>query len=250
LRSWGAKGTSIGGIPPSGDRRSTTDVFSLAAHELTQPLASAIGSIRLLQEAPANLDLESREWALSLAARNLGQLQILIDALEVFSHVMTESVKLTHNAVSLDQLLGEAIEDFSVRYPDRSVDLDCPGDIYIRGDVPLLRLVFANLLTNAKKFSGDESRIRIAGTIEGDAILIAMADEGVGFPIEQAEHIFKREVKLDEMATGTGLGLYVAKVIVEAHGWRIWAESQMGSGATFWISIPAGRVLEAAVQSG
>jgi signal transduction histidine kinase len=105
--------------------------------------------------------------------------------------------------------------------------------------------VLANLLSNALKYSPDGGTIRVSGQVQGPAVVVSVHDEGIGIDAEDRQRIFERFYRVDDSAArktpGSGLGLYLAKAVVEAHGGRIWVESGPGGkGSIFRFSLPQG----------
>ncbi|RME45023.1 MAG: ATP-binding protein, partial [Chloroflexi bacterium] len=101
--------------------------------------------------------------------------------------------------------------------------------------------VLRNLLSNAVKYSPPDSLIRISGRVEPDRIIVSVSDEGPGIPLEEQHAVFDRFSRgsvAQNTTSGAGLGLYLSKAIVEAHGGEIWVESTPGQGATFYFSLP------------
>jgi K+-sensing histidine kinase KdpD len=102
-----------------------------------------------------------------------------------------------------------------------------------------LRQVLSNLLCNAAKFGDRGTPIQLEGHADGRDVVVTVHNEGAGFSSEEAGNIFGKHARLAQKVEGRGWGLYVAKAIVEAHGGRLWAESENRKGATFVISVPA-----------
>jgi signal transduction histidine kinase len=121
---------------------------------------------------------------------------------------------------------------------------DFPPDFpSIRGDREKLRQALSNLVDNAIKYSPEGGTILIGGTAEPDHVTLYVRDEGIGVPREEHGRVFERfhrvDTRLSRATQGVGLGLYICRVIVEAHGGRIWVESSgPGQGSTFYIRLP------------
>ena len=101
-------------------------------------------------------------------------------------------------------------------------------------------MIVRNLLENAQKFSAPETPINVTARQEGEEVDIAVTDRGIGIAPDDQPHIFDRFYRVEQMrkAEGTGLGLYITKRLVEAHGGRIWVESEVGKGSTFSFTLP------------
>jgi len=105
-----------------------------------------------------------------------------------------------------------------------------------------MREIFSNLISNAIKYSPDGGLIRVGGWAEEGEVQVYVSDEGVGIPATEQERIFDRFTRVDNSLTrktpGAGLGLFLVKAVIEAHGGRVWVESQPGQGSTFNFTIP------------
>ena len=212
------------------------DPTSVARHELTQPLAGALGFAHLLAEDPEGLSEVDRATAVSAILRNLEQLQSLIKGLEVEGPQETIELELT--TVDLSELVQDSAADFKVRHPSQLVECHCDSALLVDVDHVRIRQVLSNLLANAGKFSPPLHPIRITAQESDGRALVTVVDEGPGFLPEESEKIFEKSVRLNDHAPGLGLGLYIARGIVEAHEGRIWAESRPGEGATFSFTLP------------
>jgi two-component system phosphate regulon sensor histidine kinase PhoR len=112
-------------------------------------------------------------------------------------------------------------------------------------DSERIRQVIANLVHNAIKFTDSGGRITIKTAVEGESVNVAISDTGIGIAAEDLPHVFERFYKVDKARTGqgTGMGLAIAKHIVEAHNGRIWVESETGRGSTFTFNLPLRKVV-------
>ena len=115
--------------------------------------------------------------------------------------------------------------------------IDCPEKLEFYVDITLFRQVMSNLVLNARKFSPIDSKIRLTGGAFDKEIRLVVTDEGTGLPAKTGP-LFGRYVQGDSRWGGLGLGLYIAKKVVEAHGGKIWAKNGREKGAEFHISIP------------
>jgi two-component system phosphate regulon sensor histidine kinase PhoR len=123
--------------------------------------------------------------------------------------------------------------------------LDVPPTVpAVRGEEERLGQVLVNLLHNAVKFSPNGGTVTVRITIEGDEVITAVEDHGIGIPRASLARVFERFYKVDRARTrsggGTGLGLSIARHVVEQHGGRIWVDSREGRGSTFSVALPVG----------
>jgi signal transduction histidine kinase len=226
---------------PERDVAVAPSFLSVMSHELAQPLTAALASAYTLKarSASGQLDDVTREMLFDTAIRNLEQLQALLNSLQVFSEAEAGKLRVETVPVWVEELFADAEEDFGTPSSRTKVSFTCEPGLRVQVELMLFRQVLANLISNAAKFSPNGSLISVeAHKHEGDVVVFTVSDEGGGFPPEEAERIFGKSVRLQPGKKGLGVGLFVAKAIVEAHGGRIWAENTH-KGARFSVAIPA-----------
>jgi signal transduction histidine kinase len=181
-----------------------------------------------------------RHGAVSRAAANARRLQALTR--DVLDTQRVESGHLVHVLEPLDlaDLVTSAVLAARALSPERTFDLRVPAEpVVIDGDADRLHQVLANLLDNAQKSSPVVEAIEVELTVDGGAAELAVRDHGAGIAASSLERIFDKFVReRGDAVSGTGLGLYIARQVVEAHGGRIWAESEEGAGAAFRVRLP------------
>ena len=218
------------------------EAFSCSvAHDLSGPLLNIIGFADLLEESTGvTLDSSGREYLGRIASSARGMNQ-LIRALLEFGRLGREPLKL--NTVDLEEVLEEALQIVSPASEGRSIQWQRQRLPRAKGDPTLLRQVFVNLIDNALKYTRtrDPAVIEI-GRRSGRAgeLVISVRDNGIGFDMQHANTLFGVFQRLAgaEPFEGTGIGLANARRIVSRHGGRIWAQAEMGRGATFCFSLP------------
>jgi signal transduction histidine kinase len=226
---------------PKRDVAVAPSFLSVMSHELAQPLTAALGAAYTLKARTASrqLDDATREMLFDTAIRNLEQLQALLNSLQVFSEAEAGKLKVETATVWVEELFADAEEDFGTPSSRTRVSFDSESGLQVEVELMLFRQVLSNLISNAAKFSPNGSLISVeAHKHEGDVVVFTVSDEGGGFPADEAERIFGKSVRLQPGKKGLGVGLFVAKAIVEAHGGRIWAENTH-KGARFSVAIPA-----------
>ena len=155
--------------------------------------------------------------------------------------------------MDLNAVLDEAVNRVRPNAPNHTLSLDLQGDLpSIHADRDRLTQVASNLLNNAVKYSPTGGRITVKSRADGGQVRIEVRDEGLGIPPEALETIFERYSRVDSQATkdipGTGLGLPIVRQIVQLHGGKVWAESELGRGSVFHVTLPlagAGERVEA-----
>jgi light-regulated signal transduction histidine kinase (bacteriophytochrome) len=211
------------------------------SHDLRAPLRKISGFAQLLEEtASAVLDGENRSF-LKQIIDGAAQMDRLIEALLDFHR--TTRTELCQGEVDLERLLDETLVLCHAEVKDRRIEWRRGALPTVRGDKTLLRQVLVNLLSNAIKYT----RTRELASIEIGArqgpeheIVVFVRDNGVGFDMRYSEKlfgVFQRMHRADEF-DGVGIGLATAQRIVTRHGGSIWAEAEVGHGATFFFSLP------------
>ncbi|MEA2462196.1 MAG: two-component system, OmpR family, sensor histidine kinase KdpD [Actinomycetota bacterium] len=219
--------------------REPIDFLDLVGHELKQPLTAARGCLGLLLERGDRIDEPTRISLLETSIRNLDQLSALIGSLRLFSDTDQGRLHPTVKLVSVEELFNDAVEDFPDARTERKLIADCAPGLQIRVDQDLFKQVLANLLSNAVKFGPPGSVITLEAHSSNGDVIITVKDEGDGFAEKDNERMFDKSVQLTKGGKGLGLGLFVAREIVEAHRGQISAASESGEGAAFAVSIPA-----------
>jgi signal transduction histidine kinase len=211
------------------------ELVAAVSHDLRSPLAAIQLRAEAFMHNSQNDKLTSQLRSIRQAASNMER--IIRELLDTAS-LEAGRLELELALVPIGRLLTSACEIASPLITRRSLKLDC--DIgwlpEVRCDSERLTRVLVNLLDNAAKFT-DEGTITIRAEARAGEVLVSVTDTGCGISSEAMPHIFDRFFTTTR-AGGTGLGLYMAKRIVEAHGGRIWVTSEVGQGSTFWFTIP------------
>ncbi|MXZ91375.1 MAG: response regulator [Chloroflexi bacterium] len=224
--------------------RQRAEFLGTVSHELRAPLTSIKGSAAALLRTPSTLDAAEIQQFLriidSQADHILDLIGELLDAARIESGTLSVSPEPSDPALLVDRAVG-----FFQSSGDRSnVSIGLPSDLpRVLADRRRIEQVLSNLLTNAARYSPESSIIRVSAHVDGVHVAISVADDGVGVAPERLPYLFRRffRAESDEQdGMGAGLGLAVCKGIVEAHGGRIWAESEgPGRGAQFTFTLPA-----------
>jgi signal transduction histidine kinase len=216
------------------------------AHDLKAPLRGVNGFSRLLVESYGDkLDDEGRDW-LGEIQKNATKMGALIDALLGLSRLSRSELRLS--PIDLSALVREAADALASAEPDRKVEVEIEGAIEVEVDISLVRVLVANLVGNAWKFTRMQPQARIAfGELSSAAgRTFYIRDNGAGFDARYADKLFAPFQRLHAVTEfpGTGIGLAAAQRIAHRHGGRVWAEAVVGAGATFFFTFrPAGDVL-------
>jgi K+-sensing histidine kinase KdpD len=219
-----------------------SDFLGIVSHDFRSPLASIILAGKALLKRSEQTDPKRLNEYLTIIVDQANRLSHLAE--DTLSITKMESGQLTYffKVVNVERLIKDAVAlvNFSRRH---TVDYFVDDTVsYIKADQTKLRQVVQNLLSNAVKYSPRGGAINIkAEAHNGDMLLISVADEGIGIPPEQVDKLFQKFSRVDSKETrdikGSGLGLWICKEIVQAHGGRIWVESTPGQGSVFKFTV-------------
>ena len=225
--------------------RLKAELISTLAHEMRTPLTSIKGYSTALLMEDATFSPETQREFLQIIDEECDVLQDLIHDLLESSIIDAGLLKLEPQPVMLPRLAESVINDVAHRARKHRFLVDCPaGFPIVDADGNRIGQVLRNLLDNAVKYSPRGGLIVVRGEHREDEIVISVADQGVGIAPEHLNRLFEKffRVKsgLGDHVVGSGLGLPIARTIVESHGGRIWAESQVGQGTTLYFTLPLG----------
>lgn len=228
------------------DRRKD-EFLAMLAHELRNPLAPIRNAAELL--AMMRIDDARVHQVIEIVRRQVGRMTHLVDDLLDVSRITRGHIELAREPVELMSLVNEAVEVVEPLVGERGhtvTVVTSGGGAYVDGDRLRLVQCVTNLLVNAVKYTDPGGQIRVALEHQGDWATVAVADDGSGIPPDLLPHVFDLFVQgrrtPDRAAGGLGIGLSVAKRLVEMHGGRITAQSDgVGRGATFTMRLPLSR---------
>jgi len=214
------------------------DFVSTISHELRTPLGFIKGYSTSLLRKDTSWDQETQDEFLTIIDEEADRLSLLIENVLESARLQSRTLPLRFQALRLDAVLRDVVTRIRSRYKDLDVSLDANPTPSIQGDGVRIAQVFENLFTNALKYAPNAPIIIILQQVE-DNLLVSFMDRGPGIPQESLPLIFERFYRVrSDKATGTGLGLFICKQIIEAHRGKIWAESNPGQGTTFFIELP------------
>lgn len=217
-----------------------------ASHELRTPLTAIQGYIELLGENWCALDEDTKRIFVHNAGLGCDELAMLVDHLMKANQIQTEVKRLQITAISVADEVRRAlaIVDASFHVQRRAVHVDIPPQLQALADASHLRQVLLNLLSNALKYSPQESPLEIVAYAAENEVIVCIRDYGYGIPLEAQQEIFVRFVRMERDMNspirGAGLGLAICKQLIEAMAGRIWVESagQEEQGSTFIVALP------------
>jgi signal transduction histidine kinase len=226
--------------------RQKSELLDLVSQELRAPLTAMKGFVDAVRLEWGELPAARRRDLLDRASLNADQLHRVFDQLLDFFRVDAHLVTMKPRPILLSDAVKRTLGDLRPVLANHRVYATIPDDLAIRADVAAFRDVLTNLLTNAARFSPAGGRIIVSATRADGAVDMSVSDEGSGIPPEEQKRIFDpfyQSPYNNELRRGTGIGLTIAKRLVEMHGGRIAVVSDEGIGSTFWVTMPvaAGR---------
>jgi PAS domain S-box-containing protein len=225
------------------------EIVSTVSHELRSPLTSVKGYTSLLLNRWERLNDDQKKMMLEQVNHDADRVTRLITELLDISRLETGRLVLRRQLVDLGDLASSIIDKVKMEYPDLDVELSMP-DAFPRvyADPDKLEQVITNLVENACKYASTQG-MKVVGELGGDEVAMAVSDQGEGIPDSDLPKVFTKFFRRDlGKPTGTGLGLFISRGLVEAHGGRLVATSVLGEGTTFRFTLPL-LDLDEAIQS-
>jgi len=223
--------------------RARQEFVANVSHELRTPLSLIKGYTETLLDGVKD-DPQTAGKFLQTIDRNAERLRLLIEDLLTISELESGRLKLNLQRVELRPAVEKVLTDMSSRASARQVRLlnETP-DVVVGADPHRLEQVLANLVDNAIKYGRASGTVTVgARSVAGEQIEVFVQDDGPGIPSEAIERVFERFYRVDKARSreqgGTGLGLSIVKHIIQSHGGRVWARSDLGNGATFFFTLP------------
>jgi signal transduction histidine kinase len=222
------------------------EFVALISHDLRTPLTSIIGYVELAldEESGESLDDERRGY-LEIVSRSSDRLLKLVDDLLFVARLQSGRLALTPAFLDLADVGAQAVRE-ALPHAERkgiAISFTSDGPVPVEADKGRIFQLLDNLITNAIKFTPPAGEVEVHARPAGEGVVLEVSDSGIGLTPDEAERVFERFFRSEKAVVsqipGTGLGLFIAKAIVDAHGGRIHAESRAGGGATFVIELPA-----------
>jgi len=213
------------------------------AHELRGPLMVLDNAFEILETEYPNLTTNEFAEVLGTARRTARRMRTLMEDLLSAGSIQSGHFVVAPRKTDLLAIVNDALEIVNPATQGRGqrVEIVVPADLpQVLADTRYARQVLSNLLANASKYSPEGAAIRVVATPAGTMVRISVEDQGPGIPFEQQAGLFERfyRIRNESDAPGVGLGLAIAKGIVEAHGGSIGIDSAVGSGTAVWFTLP------------
>jgi len=225
-----------------------SDFISTASHELRTPLTVINSYLEMFEDGMlGTLDDNQNEKFAVIRSQTDHMIRLVEDMLDTLK-LESRKFKIQKQSLKLDEIAKSAVDEVSrlADLKEHAMSLKINGELpRIKGDRQRIKQVFGNLLTNAIKYTPNKGRINVELKNENGHLLVSISDNGVGIAEEEHDKIFEKFYtvggkSLTRESERMGLGLTIAKGIVEAHGGRIWVESKLDKGSTFFFTLPKG----------
>ncbi|MCL4552979.1 MAG: ATP-binding protein, partial [Candidatus Marsarchaeota archaeon] len=229
------------------------DFVRTVSHDLRAPLTIIQGQaqvlIRLLDTAGLKgMERQSAEAILTSAKRMNAMIQDLVDSIRLESG----QLKLEKQAIDLRQTVSDFLERGKTLMDVQRIKTEMPAGLpTVSADPNRLERILTNLLTNALKYSDPGTEVLLKAQAAEKEVTVSVTDHGMGIPPEDLPHIFERYFRARgaQRTEGLGLGLYITKMLVETQGGRVWVESELGKGSTFYFTLPVASVGEPGAEA-
>jgi signal transduction histidine kinase len=223
--------------------RKKDEFLSVASHELRTPLTTIKGYTQLLSQTMTDLPAEEQSTYLNAVLGEIDRMMGLISELLDVSRIETNRLQIERQPIRWLEFLERRASAFRVQNPGRSIGFrGTAAETTLLVDPDRMRQVVDNLLSNAIKYSPEGSAIEVNAAVSDGHMLTSVVDRGIGIPTDEIPKLFERFHRARNVSSryygGLGLGLYIAKAIVEAHNGDIAVSSEEGQGATFTIRLP------------
>jgi len=217
------------------------DFIGMVSHELKTPLTVLSGALNVAMTA--GLPEEEKTTLLQDAVWGTDTMADIVDNLLELSRSQSKRLVLQPVALDVGNIIARIIRQSSGKSANHSVVADVPDGLpEIKADLTRIERILDNLVDNAIKYSPDGGEVKVSARREGENLLVSVSDHGIGIASQDAEKLFQPFSRLDTLSgtaiKGIGLGLVVCRRLVEAHGGKIWVESEMGKGSTFKFTLP------------
>jgi len=222
-----------------GDEPTGSEVVSTVSHELRSPLTSVKGYTSLLLNRWDRLKDEQKKMMLEQVHHDADRVTRLITELLDISRLETGRLVLRRQLTDVGELAAHVVEKLTMTYPDLDCEVKFPGDFpQMYADPDKLEQVLTNLVENAAKYASAIGMTVVGEVLDGE-VAVSVSDTGEGIPSSDLPMVFKKFFRRDMgKPTGTGLGLWISRGLVEAHGGRLTATSTMGEGSVFRFTLP------------
>jgi signal transduction histidine kinase/FixJ family two-component response regulator len=223
--------------------RQREEYAALTSHDLRNPLGSVLTCIVMLKQALEKMGLSGELKLAERAGRNVQRMTQMLEELTLATSLESQGVPLKRAAHDLGELVANSVDSIDAARSRRiEVETDGASPYAVLADASRIERLITNLLENALKYSSEDAPVIVRLSRNGSAVELHVVDRGIGIAPENLKMLFDRYYRTaggQARASGLGLGLYIARLIVEAHGGRIDVSSEIGKGSTFRLILPS-----------
>jgi PAS domain S-box-containing protein len=225
--------------------RKKDEFLSVASHELRTPLTTIRGYTQLLLQLIYEIDPEERTTYLQSMLGEIDRMMGLITELLDVSRIQRNRLQVSPRVLDWVEFVRTLVASASLQHPERALEFSSSVEsIQVKADPQRMRQVIDNLMSNALKYSPELSPVRVRVETDGTMVSTLVSDEGIGIPADELPRLFERFHRARNVSShyygGLGLGLYISRAIIEAHGGTISVDTSEGKGSTFRVDLPLG----------
>ena len=231
--------------------RMRRELVANVSHDLRSPIASIQGYLETVSMKDGELDPEERQRYVTTALKNTKRLNTLVSELFELSKLETKQIDPTIESFPIAELVQDVVMQYDPQAEEQAIDLEAElpeRHVRVEADIGLVERALSNLIDNAIHYTPEDGAVRVRLNNERDEVRVEVEDTGPGIPEDDLPHIFERFYRVDKSRDrdkgGAGLGLAIAKTILELHGRTLEVESTVGDGTTFRFRLPVGAVSE------
>lgn len=219
------------------------DFISTASHELKTPLTTIKAFVQILKNKFSRKPDQETGYMISRIDDQVKRLTGLVNELLDITKIQNGKMELNKEKINMDDLISETVKDSLIYSPKFSITIGNNSEATVHADKFRMCQVLHNLISNAMKYSADSKKILIESAVRKGDLTVSVKDWGIGIPKSERKKIFDRFYRVNKTnglgnSTSLGMGLFIAREIVERHGGKIWLESESGKGSTFYFSVP------------
>jgi PAS domain S-box-containing protein len=220
--------------------REREDIIGFVAHEIRNPLSNMVLCQELLHMQLKEKNYDDMHAMLQRNNNNLQRLNKMITELYNATKISSGNIIIEKALYHFGEMIKEAVETVHLLQPDYNIMIDGEDNFLVEGDRYRMMEVVTNYLSNGIKYSAGTSEVTLTISRNNERVTVSVQDKGLGISSKQLPYIFERFFRAEKTKNleGLGLGLYLCQRIIQAHGGRVWAESEEGQGSTFYFSVP------------
>jgi PAS domain S-box-containing protein len=222
-----------------------TEFISVASHQLRTPLTTVKWYSELLLSTQNDLNKKTADYVHKIYDSNQKMISLVNDLLNVSRIESGKKFMIEKKTADIVSVIRRAVADQSILAGQNNIKIDADGlpkKLILNIDSEKIYQVFQNLLVNAVKYSRSGGKVEVGCKQGGDGLILTVRDRGLGIPASQQDRVFEKFFRADNVVEsgkgGSGLGLYIARAIVEGHNGRLWFESSVKGGTTFYVQLP------------